>query len=356
MPSSIHLRSAEGMGRMPMLLSVALAVSAALSLFADVPEPDPTVAALDASFTEQYETAGQPLRDLRAKYFEKVEEWMLQSQKNGDLEAVIAAKEEIKTVDLEEERHLTKWPGLQRLRNIYDSSMEKLMIDVNAERTRLQGPYREALQREVERLTREGKIEEAKRVAEKMTEFDRAVSQEAANSGKVPEVGAGEILWEFAGRASVESVKDAEVKTVSGGHVITSARNDWSYFQSKRKFKAPFRLQCRVSTDKNEIRFYYNADILSIFGWDSNPTELRLHEPATGRKLAFQDKGQVVPGKIHFIEIDVHLDRIEVRVDGEERALAMVSSAGVEAPVGIGPAFGSVVTVEMMRVLELKPD
>jgi len=132
-----------------MLLTVALAVSSALFLFADVPEPDPTVAALDASFTEQYETAGQPLRDLRAKYLEKVEEWMLQSQKNGDLEAVIAAKEEIKRV---------------------------------------------------------------------------------------------------------------------------------------------------------------------------------------------------------------HLDRIEVRVDGEERALAMVSSAGVEAPVGIGPAFGSVVTVEMMRVLELKPD
>jgi len=91
-----------------------------------------------------------------------------------------------------------------------------------------------------------------------------------------------------------------------------------------------------------------------MFGWESNPTELRLHEPTTGRKLAFPDKGQVVPGKVHFIEIDVHPDRIEVKVDGEQRAQASVSSFGVDAPVGIGPAFGSELTVEMMQVLALK--
>lgn len=333
-----------------------LTVSSALILLAEVPDADPKVAALEASFAELHETAGQPLRDLRAKYLENVEAWMLQSQKRGDLQAVIAANEEIKTVDLEKARDLTQWPELQRLRGIYETSMKKLQINVNAERTKLRRPYRERLQQEVERLTREGKIGDAKRVAAKVTEFDRAVSQEAASSGKVPEEGAGAILWELSGRASIESVNDAEIRTENEARLITSRRNDWSYFQSKRTFKPPFRLQTRVSTDKNEIRFYYNADILSLFGWESNPTELRLHEPTTGRKLAFKDKGQVVPGNIHFIEIDVHPDRIEVKVDGEQRALAVVSSFGVDAPVGIGPAFGSVLTVEMMRVLDLKSE
>lgn len=330
---------------------ILLTVSSALSLFADVAEPDPEVAALESSFAELDEKAGQPLRDLRTKYLENLEAWMLQSQKKGDLQAVVAAHEEIKSVDLEDERDLAAWPELERLRGIYDKTLEKLAVEVAAERLKLQRPYRDRLQQEVGRLTSEGRIVEAMRVSAKVTELDAAL-----NACEADEADAGEILWEFTTRASVESVKDAQLKTVDDGREITSQHNDWSYFQSKETFKAPFRLQCLASTDRNEMRFYYNADILSIFGWSSNPTELRLHEPATGRKLAFSEAGTVVPGKFHFVEIDVHVDRIEVKVDGETRALATVSSAGIVAPVGIGPAFGSVVTVEMMRVVELKPE
>ncbi len=330
---------------------LSLTISCALVSFADVDGPDPQVAALEASFAALNEKAGRPLRDLRAKYLENVEAWMLESQKKGDLQAVVAAQEEIKTMDLQKERTLTQWPELERLRGIYDKASARISAEIDAELLKLKRPYRERLQQEVGRLTREGKIEEAKRVSTMVTELDRALSP-----GEAPEAGASEVLWEFTNRASVEAVNDAELKTVDEGRRITSKRNDWSYFQSKRTFKPPFRLQTRVSTNKNEVRFYYNADILSMFGWESNPTELRLHEPTTGRKLAFPDKGQVVPGKIHFIEIDVHPDRIEVKVDGEPRAVASVSSFGVDAPVGIGPAFGSELTLEMMRVLELKPE
>jgi hypothetical protein len=328
---------------------ISFMVSCSLTSFAEVNLPDPQVVALEASFAVLNEKAGQPLRDLRVRYRENVEAWMQESQKKGDLQAVVAAQEEIKTMDLEKERNLTQWPELERLRGIYDTATSKISAEVDAERLKLKRPYRERLQQEVGRLTREGKIDEAKRVSAMVTELDRILSP-----GEAEETGTSDILWAFTNRASVESIKDAEVKTIDKGRRITSKHDDWSYIQSKRTFKPPFRLQTRVSTNKNEIRLYYNADILSMFGWESNPTELRLHEPTTGRKLAFPDKGQVVPGKVHFIEIDVHPDRIEVKVDGELRAQASVSSFGVDAPVGIGPAFGSELTVEMMQVLALK--
>jgi len=119
---------------------ISFMVSCSLTSFAEVNLPDPQVVALEASFAVLNEKAGQPLRDLRERYRENVEAWMQESQKKGDLQAVVAAQEEIKTMDLEKERNLTQWPELERLRGIYDKATSKISAEVDAERLKLKRP------------------------------------------------------------------------------------------------------------------------------------------------------------------------------------------------------------------------
>jgi hypothetical protein len=68
--------------------------------------------------------------------------------------------------------------------------------------------------------------------------------------------------------------------------------------------------------------------------------------------------GQLEVNTMHDIVIDVLLDKIQVSVDGEIRGVLpgtpSDNTAGLEAPIGVGPAFGSVVTVESLRVIKLE--
>jgi hypothetical protein len=83
---------------------------------------------------------------------------------------------------------------------------------------------------------------------------------------------------------------------------------------------------------------------------------LRIHDPENGGGLGkgVPGQGKIEPGKYHDIVWEVYPDGMRVLVNGKERARSVGNYEKLKAPVGIGPAFGSVITMESLRVETLK--
>ena len=321
------------------------------------PAADPAVAKLDAGFTAALSRIAEPSSALDAKYLQNIEAWLKAAQSRGDLEGALAAKKEMETFKLPGERVFTAWPDLKRFREIYETTAARLENDASVERVKLYETYRRELNAHVERLTREGQLEDAVQLSSRVKEMDKLIAEGKTETGASPVGGTSgmgnEVLWEFKSRANVESVKNCEMKTLPNGLQIFSESKDGARYESRKTFKPPFRIQARIATDSTNIRFYYNRTVLAIFNWETNLDELRIHEPGTGRNMGFGGKGQLAINKMHDIELDVYEDKIEVRANGQRLVETPAKSTGLDASVGLGPAFGSVLTVESFQVLSL---
>jgi len=86
------------------------------------------------------------------------------------------------------------------------------------------------LNTQVERLTREGELQEAVRLSARAKEMDKLIAEGTTKTGSGPLGGiadkGGEVLWEFKSRANVESVKNCDLKTVPNGFQIFSESKD----------------------------------------------------------------------------------------------------------------------------------
>ena len=134
------------------------------------------------------------------------------------------------------------------------------------------------------------------------------------------------------------------------GYVILTARGgDTAKFLTKKMFRPPFELTTVAMTDSTNIRLYYAKGII-ILNWERKKDELRVHDPKTGKWEAFPGKGLVEAHKWHKIVWSVGKGGMEVLVDGELRYRGRGDFTGIEAPVGIGPAWGSTVSVKSFDV------
>jgi hypothetical protein len=121
-----------------------------------------------------------------------------------------------------------------------------------------------------------------------------------------------------------------------------------------KEHKPPFALRVNAKTDSTNLRLYYNRVGVLIFNWECNENELRIHDPATGEQEGVADQGKIEPGKYHDIVWEVYPNGMRVLVDGKERARRRGNYERLEGSLGIGPAWGSVVTVKSFQVEELK--
>jgi hypothetical protein len=119
------------------------------------------------------------------------------------------------------------------------------------------------------------------------------------------------------------------------------------------KYKPRFAVHVNAKTDSKNLRLYYNVGVL-IFNWETKEDELRIHDPATGEETGIADQGKIEPDKYHDIVWELYPDGMGVLVDGNERARKLGEYEKLDAPLGIGPAFGSVITMTSFRVEELK--
>lgn len=137
----------------------------------------------------------------------------------------------------------------------------------------------------------------------------------------------------------------------SDGVRLSSPVPDRALVQTAAGFRAPFTVKLRAQTDSTNLRLYWNAGMV-IFNWECGQEELRVHDPLTNRTTALPGKGWIEPGQWHDVVWDVRPDGMSITVDDELRFSAPGNYADIDAAVGIGPAFGSVVTVESFEVTQ----
>lgn len=210
---------------------------------------------------------------------------------------------------------------------------------------------RNELKTRVHALTRQGHVEEALKLAARVKELALLIETEKK---KIPK--ATRVVWELKQPAEMESVNGCVIENLDGEFFrISSPKKDGSYVQSKGvKFKPPFRIRARVATTSTNIRFFFARYQMAIFNWEMKRSELRIHDPVNRRAFGIAGKGQLETGTAHAIEIDVLADKLVIRANGAELAAPQVNYGGFEGPVGIGPAFGSVLRLESLAVESLK--
>jgi hypothetical protein len=128
---------------------------------------------------------------------------------------------------------------------------------------------------------------------------------------------------------------------------------DRAQILSTKEHRPPFAFRVKAKTDNQNLRLYYNVGIL-IFNWEGNEDELRIHDPESGEQTGVAGQGKIEPDKFHDIVWEIYPDGMRVLVDGKERARKLGNYEKLEASLGIGPAFGSVITMQSFRIEALK--
>jgi hypothetical protein len=87
-----------------------------------------------------------------------------------------------------------------------------------------------------------------------------------------------------------------------------------------------------------------------IFNWEVRPGQLRVHDPLTDRIKAVPEKGLITENEWHDVTWEIMPGWMRISVDDEVRYEGPGEYSNIEAPVGIGPCYGSVVSVESFVV------
>jgi hypothetical protein len=140
-------------------------------------------------------------------------------------------------------------------------------------------------------------------------------------------------------------------RTADGLELTGASRNFMNAAAvTTRTFRAPFTLRAVAKTDSTNVRLYWHLGEI-IFNWECSIRQLRVHDPATGKQRGIDDRGFVTPGEWHEFVWTVARDSMRVTVDGQLRVEAAGDYSAVDAPLAIGPCFGSTVTVRELTLL-----
>ena len=136
------------------------------------------------------------------------------------------------------------------------------------------------------------------------------------------------------------------IRTTSDGVELTGASRNFmnAVAITPQTFRAPFTLRASAKTDSTNLRLYWHLGEI-IFNWECSVRELRVHDPKTRHQQGFEDQGSITPNHWHEIEWAVTADAMRVLVDEQLRFAGDGDYAGIEAPLAIGPCFGTTVTV-----------
>jgi hypothetical protein len=151
------------------------------------------------------------------------------------------------------------------------------------------------------------------------------------------------------GPRDLAQVNGCQMVERDGAFVLSSPTNDRSLVQTEKAFSPPLVVRLRARTDSNNIRLYYNAGMV-IFNWECAPEQLRVHDPLTDNIKPVPEKGYVTPGEWHDITWEIEPAWMRITLDDELRYEGPGNYADIEAPIGVGPAFGSVVSVESLVI------
>lgn len=141
-------------------------------------------------------------------------------------------------------------------------------------------------------------------------------------------------------------------RTPEGARLCGASRNGMNAAAITREvYRAPFTLKTVAKTDSTNLRLYWHLGEV-IFNWECSIRQLRVHDPATGRQRGIDDAGFITADQWHEIVWDVTPNSMRLLVDGELRFEREGDYSRIEAPLAIGPCFGSRVTVQSFVVVQ----
>jgi hypothetical protein len=114
-------------------------------------------------------------------------------------------------------------------------------------------------------------------------------------------------------------------------------------------FRAPFTLKTVAKTDSTNLRLYWHLGEI-ILNWECSVRQLRVHDPATGKQRGIEDAGFITADQWHEVVWEIKTDSMRLLVDGQPRFDQAGKYGNIEAPLAIGPCFGSTVTVQSFVV------
>ena len=139
-------------------------------------------------------------------------------------------------------------------------------------------------------------------------------------------------------------------RTPEGARLTGASRNHMNAVAiTSRVFRAPFTLKTVARTDSTNVRLYWHLGEV-IFNWECSIRQLRFHDPGTGKQTGIKDAGFIAVDQWHEIVWEVKLSSMRLLVDGELRFEGDGEYGSIEAPLAIGPCFGSTVTVQSFVV------
>jgi len=141
------------------------------------------------------------------------------------------------------------------------------------------------------------------------------------------------------------------IERTPDGAVLTGASQNYlnAVAITSQVFRAPFTLKTVARTDSTNLRLYWHLGEI-ILNWECSVRQLRVHDPASGKQRGIEGAGFITVDQWHEVVWEIKSDSMRLLVDGELRCDQEGEYGLIEAPLAIGPCFGSTVTVRSFVV------
>ena len=291
----------------------------------------------------------EPKAKLRAQYVETLVAMLSQALADTDAKLAESINRELDTCQDTKTEHLfPDYPKLQKLRNFYVKHMIVLDKDLQKLQSTILQIYQDRYQQLQTSYIKAGQTQEEVAVSRELKRLQAALKNR-------DHLGELLTLWRLETIADVVLENNTGIQRKGKGYQIASKAKAGGKVRSSERFKTPYEIRLRAATDSTNIRFYIDRRVLTIFNWEVNPSELRVHDPTpqTNTKIPVRGKGYLEPDEMHDIRIRVEPNRITIMANGEVRYIFERDFSTLEGDVAIGPAFGSVLTVERFEVVPL---
>lgn len=307
------------------------------------------------------EKAEEPILKLQQKYENVLLRLRDESQASGDLDSVLEIGQELKsfrnrTEPLSESAKNVK---LREMQSIYQKEMKELERSADVNRQVALQKYAEDVERLTVELTKNGDIEKAVHLRTIAVSIQSEIDLLTLRHQSIhPDDAAAEedaiiVLKGKEENYVASGVLPLSVKQVRNGHELWSKGNATKVL-SKEAVQTPFRILAKAKTDSNEIRIYFGLKGSVRLNRSATDYSVEFIEPISGANHTSDQKGggELIPNRMHDLEVQVTRTKIAVLIDGRKRAEISGSFGDVEGPFGLGPAIGSIVNVEYLKGIQ----
>ncbi len=144
-----------------------------------------------------------------------------------------------------------------------------------------------------------------------------------------------------------------------GGHLRLSG---YGYARTPEAYAVPLMIEAVAKTDSTNLRLHFSKGHI-VFNWEASPGQMACYEPVYGHGFNVKDQGRIPEDTFVKITWVIRENQMQVLVDDEPRytnagetgdEFHRINYRGLMGPVGIGPAWGSTVTVRSLSVGELE--